>query len=382
MEGLWSWFNENIVQPVNKHVIEPVVQPVVQAVENLAQGVRKTIDGLQTASQMQAAQGGGPSSDPIRPMVFNATMDMVKSAAAASEAQSRWIRENAIELKGTGVRDAGAFVSTAVSESSTVKLMILIEDLRDASHATVFRTIVGNDVPIPPRPGTDPNFKVSTVQQALRQEAQQTSPDYAQLGAVASPFLETIVYLVIDFGVEGLKKGAERLLVNSSQQAGTRALAPQGAMRGVRPATGAGGQSIPIASDLVEGRLIGQSPLAPNFYSIPNQNGGRVWVSQVPINQAEFAGLVNTRNARGPVTVLTGTHGGPNGGFGGALRETGFFLEDVAAWGHTPGVSVVNVNGLGAGQLSQLVNGEGRIIIAWCDSERAGRILRALGYLP
>ncbi|MBX9659355.1 MAG: hypothetical protein K2X00_12370 [Nitrospiraceae bacterium] len=116
---------------------------------------------------------------------------------------------------------------------------------------------------------------------------------------------------------------------------------------------------------------------------IPNQNGGRVWVSQVPINQADFAGLVNTRNARGPVTILTGTHGGPNGGFGNAaLRELSFFRQDVGVWANTPRVSVINVNGLGASQLVQLANGEGRVILAWCDSERAGRILRAIGYLP
>ena len=40
--------------------------------------------------------------------------------------------------------------------------------------------------------------------------------------------------------------------------------------RGLRPAVGSSGQSIPLARDLVDSRLIGRSPLAPNFYSIPN----------------------------------------------------------------------------------------------------------------
>ena len=97
------------------------------------------------------------------------------------------------------------------------------------------------------------------------------------------------------------------------------------------------------------------------------------------ISQADFASLVNPRNAGGPIAVLSGTHGTRAGNF---IPERAFFDQDLARWGGTPGVNVYDVTRLNAAQLQAVLNSPGRIICAWCYSERSIAALRALGHIP
>ena len=105
-----------------------------------------------------------------------------------------------------------------------------------------------------------------------------------------------------------------------------------------------------------------------NFYSVPNKNGGRTWFSTDPIDQDDFAGLVNSKNSGGPITILSGTHGDE---FGGLYPENLFFQEDTARWKANPDVTVIDITKLDAKAISEAVNRPGRVICAWCYSERS-----------
>ncbi len=134
------------------------------------------------------------------------------------------------------------------------------------------------------------------------------------------------------------------------------------------------GQWVNYASDYVDRSQIGRSAVAPLFYSVPNANGGRVWVSSVPIAQRQFVGLVRTAPANQRVTILTGTHGDPTGRL---QQEVQFFLDDRRLY--VPNrVQVYDMFSISPIQLQRAVNSGTRVICAWCWSERSVDILRVL----
>jgi hypothetical protein len=145
-----------------------------------------------------------------------------------------------------------------------------------------------------------------------------------------------------------------------------------------RPAAGSNGTDVPLVSDFFTNKnQLGQSPLSNDFYSVPNNAGGRVYVSTEPINQNDFAGLVNTKNARGPVNILTGTHGNLDGGLS---AETSFFAEDAAKWGNTRNVNVFDITKMNQTEISNVINSPARTICAWCYSERSTTVIDSLGF--
>jgi hypothetical protein len=147
-----------------------------------------------------------------------------------------------------------------------------------------------------------------------------------------------------------------------------------------RPATGSSGNNVPIASDYIKNkRNIGRSNLAKDFYSVPNQAGGRVYVSKIPIAQEDFSGLVNKVNAKGNVKVLTGTHGDYDGNL---IPEVDFFHEDFASWGNKTGIEVIDITKLSDAEIANVVNSPGRTVCAWCLSERSTAVLNGLGFTP
>ncbi|MGD9007267.1 MAG: hypothetical protein PVG41_05065 [Desulfobacteraceae bacterium] len=153
---------------------------------------------------------------------------------------------------------------------------------------------------------------------------------------------------------------------------------PLGLCKETRPAIDSAGKSINIASDFVDDkRRIGRSPLAPDFYSVPNSAGGRVFVSTKPISQIDFMKLVNTKNAKGNIKVLTGTHGDLGGSL---IPEKAFFNEDLAKWGSNNGVDIIDITTLNDAQIDQLVGGQGRTVCAWCYSERSTTVIKSLGF--
>ena len=105
------------------------------------------------------------------------------------------------------------------------------------------------------------------------------------------------------------------------------------------------------------------------------------------IKQRHFATLVNTQNGTRQITILTGSHGSRSGGlggrgFGGYLIDRSFLADDIAVWGNTAGVRIVDVTRLTPAQLEAEVLSQGGVICAWCFSERSTRLLRALAYIP
>lgn len=143
------------------------------------------------------------------------------------------------------------------------------------------------------------------------------------------------------------------------------------------PEIGSSGQPMDVASDFVHPSQIGTNPQAPDFYSVPDQNGGQVWVSKKPITQDDFASIVD--NSKGPVNILSGTHGDVDG----LLHpERSFFDEDLARWGNNPGTNVSDITTMSPNQISSAVNSPGDAICAWCYSERSVDTLQALGHVP
>jgi RHS repeat-associated protein len=154
---------------------------------------------------------------------------------------------------------------------------------------------------------------------------------------------------------------------------------PLGLCKESRPATGSTGNTINIASDFIGNkREIGKSPLANLFYSVPNKAGGRVFVSTDEIDQLDFLRLVNTKNAKSKVTVLTGTHGDPDGNL---IPELNFFNEDIDKWGSRKKIDVIDITKMSDMQISQAINSSDRVVCAWCFSERSSTVLKALGFI-
>lgn len=134
------------------------------------------------------------------------------------------------------------------------------------------------------------------------------------------------------------------------------------------------GQWVNYASDYVDRSQIGRSAAAPLFYSIPNANGGRVWVATTTINQLDFVGLLRTTRANQRVTILTGTHGDRVGQL---YRDVQFFHDDLRFY--VPNrVQVYDMFAVSRIQLQRAVNSSGRVICAWCFSERSVDTLRVL----
>jgi RHS repeat-associated protein len=123
-------------------------------------------------------------------------------------------------------------------------------------------------------------------------------------------------------------------------------------------------------------RGIGKSLNAPNLFSVPNQGGGRVWLSTTKISQDDFARLVAAGQKEGRVTILTGTHGTPGGTL---VPERAFFQEDLATWAsQTHNVKLIDVTKLTPRQMQIVINRDGRVICAWCYSEKSIAVQSAL----
>lgn len=148
---------------------------------------------------------------------------------------------------------------------------------------------------------------------------------------------------------------------------------------GYRPGFGSYGQQVDYLSDFYPGSDDGiiHNAGTKEFYSVTNQNGGRIYVSTDPISQYDFANIVDGSN--GTVNILTGTHGSLDGGL---CRELKFFYEDAARWGGNPNVRLFDVTQLSPNMLSGLLNSNATNVCAWCYSERSIAILQALSLIP
>jgi len=97
-----------------------------------------------------------------------------------------------------------------------------------------------------------------------------------------------------------------------------------------------------------------------------NAAGGRIFTSTGPINQNDFAGIVQSSLMKGnQVSILTGAHGLPNGSL---IADASMLADDVAAFGKMPGVSVHDVASMSPAEISAVLQRPGTIIGGFCDS--------------
>ncbi len=110
----------------------------------------------------------------------------------------------------------------------------------------------------------------------------------------------------------------------------------------------------------------GTSRLGGIITSTTNSAGGTVVTATGRVVGSDFAGAVNGGMLRGgPVNILSGAHGEISG----VMRaERAFFNADRAAFGHLPGVNVLDVTRMAPGEISGLLRGPGTTIGAFCDS--------------
>ena len=97
-----------------------------------------------------------------------------------------------------------------------------------------------------------------------------------------------------------------------------------------------------------------------------NSAGGRIFTSSGPINQNDFAGIVNNGLMRGDdVHILTGAHGLPNGTM---VADARMYADDVARFGDMPGVTIHDVASMSPEAISGVLQRPGTIIGGFCDS--------------
>lgn len=97
-----------------------------------------------------------------------------------------------------------------------------------------------------------------------------------------------------------------------------------------------------------------------------NAAGGRLITSVGAISQKDFAPFVERAMIRGDsVEILTGAHGLPNGTMTG---DASMLADDIAKFGHWPGVTIHNVMDMSPGEIRSVMNGPGTIIGGFCDS--------------
>ena len=100
------------------------------------------------------------------------------------------------------------------------------------------------------------------------------------------------------------------------------------------------------------------------FYSIVNENGGRLYVSTEPINQGDFKDIV--LNTKGKVNIVSGRHGDMDDTL---QLEPAFYQEDIESFGEMDNVDVFNYSELPMDDIISMVNSEATTILAWCYSE-------------
>ncbi|NLP15180.1 MAG: RHS repeat-associated core domain-containing protein, partial [Clostridium sp.] len=129
----------------------------------------------------------------------------------------------------------------------------------------------------------------------------------------------------------------------------------------------------------------------PLMYSVDNSNGGKVVVSIAEINSLSFINTLNHYNSNGQnITVLTGTHGCPEGGSALGINnpnsgfskkilghdrrlyyDRDFYVEDAATANAYNNITVVDVSTITKSEFEQIVNSKDVTICAWCFSERS-----------
>jgi RHS repeat-associated protein len=130
---------------------------------------------------------------------------------------------------------------------------------------------------------------------------------------------------------------------------------------------GAVASAVDEAAEGAGGIVRGINSLGGVVSGAENTAGGYVVTAQGSVRGADFAGAVNSGLMRGePVNILSGVHGTP----GGVMTPDPTLLqEDIQMFGDMEGVTIHDTSALSPSQLTEMLNGSGTTIGAFCNSE-------------
>jgi RHS repeat-associated protein len=102
------------------------------------------------------------------------------------------------------------------------------------------------------------------------------------------------------------------------------------------------------------------------FSSDTNAAGGTVWTSDGTISQLDFQKMVTNASYNGDtINIISGVHGGPGGEI---MPDFALFQDDLATFGHMPGVTVHDYTQMTPGMLMDVMNSPGTVIGGFCNS--------------
>jgi RHS repeat-associated protein len=101
--------------------------------------------------------------------------------------------------------------------------------------------------------------------------------------------------------------------------------------------------------------------------STQNAAGGTIVTTEGSIEQSDLEAPVYNAlmYTQGPVNIISGVHGLPNGQ---TIPEPRFYEQDLKTFGQLPGVNVYNFNELEPEDIDTLLNGPGTTIGGFCNS--------------
>jgi hypothetical protein len=157
-------------------------------------------------------------------------------------------------------------------------------------------------------------------------------------------------------GGNGCSAGQTALAVGGDVLKGVAIAAP---VSGALAKAGAATESITTAAR-------GMSELGGIMTSETNAAGGTLVTAAGKISQSDVAGAVNSAMySGGDINILSGVHGLADGTM---VPEASFFQADQAAFGNLPGVTVHDISSMSDSAISDIANGPGTTIGAFCDS--------------
>ncbi|SCP99925.1 hypothetical protein [Anaerobium acetethylicum] len=103
------------------------------------------------------------------------------------------------------------------------------------------------------------------------------------------------------------------------------------------------------------------------FYSVENANGGKVYVSNDPIDQSHFEDIPYFED--GNVNILSGVHGDEFGNLHFDDDAIEFFNQDVNRFKNMSNVNVYDMSKMEGASIYEMINSGDTTILGWCWSE-------------
>jgi hypothetical protein len=184
-----------------------------------------------------------------------------------------------------------------------------------------------------------------------------------------SGFAQAVLGQVYDSTIVPVNVLAGATLAAPAFAAGAAGLLALGTGAAVTAGTvGVAAAESPEGQQLADDAMRGMNQnLGGIFSSQATEAGGTLYTSQGLISQGQVGTIVNTtvNYVGGAINIITGAHGAVDGTLD---PDPSMLQEDISTFGSIPGVTIYNVMTTGSSILTQLVNGPGTTIGAFCNS--------------